>query len=273
MRVVMTLLVRDEADIIDSQIRFHLARGVDFFVVTDNGSTDGTTDILEAHAREGHLHVIREPRDVSQEASVTSIARLAATTYGADWVINSDADEFWWPLRGTLKDAFASVPKAVGKVRAPWRHFPPRPGDATFSERLVARLRIAQPPRWHSHVKTAHRADPSVVVGGGNHDAEVSGSALHEQPIEILHFPFRSREQFERKYVRWCSLLGNEPAPRFQEARAAYQRGQLGRLYDSYVVSDRTLRNGLREGVYALDTRLRDELRSSRGLASAEPRP
>ena len=34
MRLVMTLKVRDEADIISDNLRFHRAMGVDFFVVT-----------------------------------------------------------------------------------------------------------------------------------------------------------------------------------------------------------------------------------------------
>ena len=53
MKLVMTLLVRDEADIVDAQIAFHLDAGVDFVVATDNRSEDGTTEILERYAREG----------------------------------------------------------------------------------------------------------------------------------------------------------------------------------------------------------------------------
>ena len=52
MKLVMTLLVRDEADIVDAQIAFHLDAGVDFVVATDNRSEDGTTAILERYARE-----------------------------------------------------------------------------------------------------------------------------------------------------------------------------------------------------------------------------
>ena len=60
MRLVMTLKVRDEADIIEHNLRFHRALGVDFFVVTDNGSTDGTSEILDRYAAAGLAHVIRD---------------------------------------------------------------------------------------------------------------------------------------------------------------------------------------------------------------------
>ena len=53
MKLVMTLLVRDEADIVDAQIAFHLDAGIDYVVATDNRSQDGTTEILERYEQEG----------------------------------------------------------------------------------------------------------------------------------------------------------------------------------------------------------------------------
>ena len=52
MKLVETLVVRDEADIVDAQIRHHLNLGVDFVIATDHGSTDGTTEILESYERQ-----------------------------------------------------------------------------------------------------------------------------------------------------------------------------------------------------------------------------
>ena len=43
----MAMKVRDEADIIELNLRYHHAQGVDEFIVTDNGSTDGTLEVLE----------------------------------------------------------------------------------------------------------------------------------------------------------------------------------------------------------------------------------
>jgi len=61
MKLVMTLLARNEADIVDAQLAFHLNAGVDFVIATDNRSDDGTTEILERYEHAGRLHLIREP--------------------------------------------------------------------------------------------------------------------------------------------------------------------------------------------------------------------
>ena len=61
MNVVMTLLVRDEEDILEANIDHHFAQGVDFVIATDNGSVDDTAGILERYEREGRLRLIHEP--------------------------------------------------------------------------------------------------------------------------------------------------------------------------------------------------------------------
>ena len=42
------------------------------------------------------------------------MARLAATEFGADWLINSDADEFWWPRGASLRDVLGAVSPRYG---------------------------------------------------------------------------------------------------------------------------------------------------------------
>ena len=61
MKLVMTLLARDEADIVDAQIAFHLHAGVDFVDRDRQPSHDGTTEILERYERAGRLQLSASP--------------------------------------------------------------------------------------------------------------------------------------------------------------------------------------------------------------------
>jgi glycosyl transferase family 2 len=277
-KLVLTLLARDEADVVDAHLAFHLNAGVDFVVATDNGSEDGTTEILERYERAGRLHLIREPGDdMRQSEWVTRMARFAVTELGADWVINSDADEFWWPRSGSLKDVLEAVPDRFGVVRGAWRHFLPRPDDGDpFFERMIARLRVPAFPGdkatiYHAHQKVAHRGRADVVVAEGNHDADAAGrlAALRGwYPLEVLHFSFRSRTQFEQK-VAWAFVAWernpNVGASLHQKlAYDAYRAGTLDEYYRAFLVDDEALERGLREGKLGVDTRLRDALRAVR---------
>src|SRR6266508_1959007 len=283
MKLVMTLLARDEADIVDAQIRFHLNAGVDFVIATDNLSQDGTTQILESYAKAGQLHLIREDGEYLQQAEwITRMGRLAATEFGADWVIHSDADEFWWPRGDSLTDVLASIPSRYGIVRALLRHFVPRPDDGSpFAERMTVRMSTSAPindPRslFRPNLKIIHRADPNVNVSIGAQ--RLLDSTLVPlrgwYPIEFFHFPVRSLEQCERKYAHQQTGPGQTPSPYYDRVRALIDEGRLEEVYESLVVDDDALERGLQEASLVVDTRLRDALRALReGKQLTFPRP
>jgi hypothetical protein len=283
MKLVMTLLARDEADVVDANLTFHLNAGVDFVIAMDNLSRDGTTDILESYAKEGHLHLIRQDSEYLRQADwITQMGRMAATHFGADWVIHSDADEFWWPRGESLKDVLDSIPARYGVVRALLRHFVPRPDDgAPFAERMTVRMSTASPindPRslYRPNLKIVHRADPSVNVSIGAQ--RLLDSPLVPlrgwYPIEFFHFPVRSLEQCERKYEHQQVAPGQSPSPYYDNVRKLIAEGRVQELYESLVVDDAALEGGLEDGTLVVDTRLRDALRTLRdGKTLSFPRP
>jgi hypothetical protein len=267
MRIVMTLCVKDEADILDAQLAFHLHAGVDLVIVTDTGSTDGSLDILHRYASAGVLHLEHEAQaDFQQSVAVTRMARRAAAEFGADWVINSDADEFWWPRSESMSDVLMALPARYGIVWGVWRAFLPRPDDGKpFYERMTVRLAPVAPiidpaGAFRPGAKVAHRGDPTVEVGGGN--GGLIDSPLTPlrgwYPFEVFHFPFRSGEQVERKLESNRLLWGPE---RHGYARRAGQFDRVEAFMAPYVLEDEDVTEGLSDGVLAVDTRLRDALR------------
>lgn len=273
MRLVQTLVVRDEADIVGHQIAYHLDAGVDFVIATDHESRDGTTEILESFARDGYLRRIPVEGPMHDGPWRTTMARLAATEHGADWVINTDADEFWMPRSGTLKEVFSAVPAQYGVVYGLSRHFAPRIDDGTFfAERMTVRVSPAVAVNdptspYRPHLKAAHRADPEITIRHGSHGASSRRwhAIDHWHPADVLHFPFRSARQWENKGVR--RARGDSRLGQYVVALRASETGRADDRYRDLVIDDDALARGLAERSLAVDTRLRDAFRNLGGEA------
>jgi glycosyltransferase involved in cell wall biosynthesis len=276
MKLVMTLLVRDEQDIIRENLDYHLAQGVDEVIVTDNGSVDATLDILSEYESRGVVRIIQEPSDdYSQGKWVTRMARMAAGEHAADWVINSDADEFWWPRSGTLASSFAELGDEVGVVVARRTNFVPQPeDDRPFWERMTVRERESLNPVGKPlPPKLAHRAHPDIEVVQGNHRLRGPelGERVDDGTVEILHFPMRSYAQFENKIVKGGQAYArNKELPEnvgrtWRRLYEIWERGELPQHYAESVVSDPNRAD------LVPDSRLRDYLRElGVGAAASE---
>ncbi len=270
MKLVMTLLVRDEADIIRDNIEFHLAQGVDFIIATDNRSVDATTNILKEYEERGLLHYIYEGNDdYNQYAWVTRMARMAYSEYGADWVIHNDADEFWWPLHGNLRGVFEHLPGEVSVVFSNRLNFVAVEGDARqpFWSGMVYREKESLNVLGRSlRPKIAHRGNATVIVHQGNHS--VDGMEIIDQAdglIEILHFPVRDYKQIENKIVLGgAAYARNIELPKsvglaWRKLYREYQiLGTLNQYFRQQLHDTHRLNERLKAGEIVKDTRLRD---------------
>ena len=270
MKVVMTLLVRDEEDALRANIEFHRAQGVDFFIITDNKSEDATTAIAKEYEAAGLAHYILETDDdYNQSAWVTRMAKLAATEFGADWVINNDADEFWWPRRGDLKSTFAAVAANANVLVAQRHDFVPVVDErGAFYHDMVIRKRVSLNTKGKPlPPKVAHRGDPEVLVPQGNHWAELSvPEVVADELIDIFHFPIRSYAQFTNKIIKGGQAYernksqGKNVGGTWRTLYKEYQKNGLVDFYRKQSMSARQLEEGLRTNELVSDRRLSDYL-------------
>jgi glycosyltransferase involved in cell wall biosynthesis len=106
--IVLLLVTRNQADLLQANLAHHLAWGFDHVCVADHGSTDGTQDVLAGF------------RDVSSmpiaawtergDAFAAMLRRLEERHGAVDWAAVSDTDELWWDGECQLRTLLADVP-------------------------------------------------------------------------------------------------------------------------------------------------------------------
>ncbi len=258
MKIASVLTSGDDAELLDAHLAFHLNLGVDLVLVLDPGDDGPISELLASYERGGVLQRAGGGGDGADARS--RLARRAVTEHGADWVLSSEADEFWWPRGESLKDVLAAIPARYGVVQALVRVFPPRAGDGSFAERLTERPTLLEKPKAREPVtsllRPVYRADAELVVDP--EDGTEGGRLVPLRawyPIEVLRFPFRGLEQAQR----FCERGGGPRSALEAEAAEAHAAGRLETWYAEQAAAD---------GSLVSDERLRDAMRT---LARTEP--
>lgn len=180
--------VKDEADVIAQSVAWALEQ-FDHVLVADNGSTDGTVEIVEQLG----VELVHDPEvGYYQSAAMSALADVARVR-GAQWVVCVDADEFWCADEGTVAERLAALPAEALIAQAPLFDHVATPGHALSPWRRTAPAPLP---------KVAFRAVPGLVVGQGNHSVsfpDVRDPLTVTGALEVRHFAIRSPEQMIRK--------------------------------------------------------------------------
>lgn len=269
MSLFMTLLVRDEEDILDANIRYHLDQGVDHIIVTDNLSVDQSPEIVQTYVDAGVATYVHEPDNTyAQSRWVSRMAQMAYDA-GAKWVVHTDADEFWMaPNDVPLKDWFAAQ-RWKNVIRAKRHDFICLEDDgAPFWQRMIFRKAKSLNPLGRPlPPKVAHRARSGLTVSQGNH--RVSGfrwPRVLVSDLDILHFPLRSRAQYVQKIENGGKAYENntELDPKvgatWRKQYAELQETGTLAFVDENTVTAAELDQLRSAGEVLEDTRLKDRL-------------
>lgn len=273
----MTLLVRNEADIIRQNINFHLNMGIDHIFATDNGSTDETPDILAEYAEKGLLTLIHEAKqDYAQSTWVNRMADLAFARFGPCFIFHCDADEFWFSKSGNLKNELSALPLVeclsirVDNVLLLFNDFRESfPGSAVLHvKNPVLSTNILEDSKTQSLYLfpypdkvfyRAHRHMPHVDMGNHVLVDRKRYVTRASKDISVYHFPIRSYEQFQRKVVEGGSAIISNPnlSPGFgwhwRRWYQSYLDGQLKNEYQLLVPGKEKMLECIKNGILVRD--------------------
>lgn len=271
MKLVMTLLVKNEQDIVENNIRFHAMQGVDAFLVMDNGSEDGTVEILKRLSMEYELTIVENPSTSYQQKEwMTALAKRARKEMQADLVISNDADEFWSTRDGSSLKSKLSMKDTVVTVRR-YNFVLDEGSESERDAYITCCNRVINPILYGTHdyelqkkmSMPLQKISPKVIVNprglrrisGGNHRADhlFFWRDRFSDDIVVDHYPIRSFTEFESKILNRQRLRLKHPE-RKQSAHylrwlSSLDKGELMQEYRQMQISKQERDVLLRLGV------------------------
>ena len=112
----------------------------------------------------------------------------------ATWVVPFDADEFWFGVEGTLAEVLSTSKNTVETSQL-YNLFPTASGDLVLDTTA------------HFDPKVCFKSWRSSVVTYGQSSGASAWGAGAPTGVVILHLPWRSRQQLQRKLMQGAKAL------------------------------------------------------------------
>ena len=260
LRLGMNLIIRNEADIIKDNIKYHAAQGVDSFIVIDHGSNDGTREILESLTADFEILIIDKGTEDYQLSNwKTEMAFISRQKFKSDWTIANDADEFWVPGQGNLKSNLSKWGSIIKCHRVNIL-----PDESIYNDNydyLQSKYLVNYPVLNKKSDIVDHdnlsimlaNIQGKVIVNnhglirakGGNHRAWHWWSFINKRNsdnIKVLHFPIRSIDHFKHHIQMRSDLLDQGVTKMGSHYRrwAKFQKeGRLEEELERLIINDK----------------------------------
>ena len=254
MKLIMCLWVRNEEKIINENIFYHRACGIDHFIANDNGSTDRTTEILKSHEEKGYLTYFRsENNDYEQSKANLEMVRIAQKMFVNEqgWIFLNDADEFYYgrnyDLKQTIKDNAINSNINVITVSRYNMFFNQNckynDKNYKFYYNNIKYLKKGYRHKTKYDIGAFHKILNKVVVKldgkisyiqEGNHNVEIANKRVKvANGMVIYHYPFREWEHFLYRIQMGVKHNKNNKGVRGKNEIYSIHKKNWNRLYHS----------------------------------------
>lgn len=234
-KIVAITRVLNEADVIEALVR-HTAAYVQHHIFMDNGSADGTLQILEALAREGLPITVFQSRAVTfnEADGLTFMYHHANREHAPDWVLCVDADEFIddrkidGGLRAYLEN-FTATNDPVECISIPMVNYIATSRDVADEPNVALRMTQRQPEPLDAYkiILKGGLPEGDLVIQHGSHWASMTSRELVQiknRDLWLAHYPERSSFQYIAKFVRgWSKVLATGPSEVAKKTAYHYQ--------------------------------------------------
>lgn len=207
MNIIMITKVKNEADIIEYFLRYH-ANIFDHIIVIENGSLDGTFEIIKSLINEGlPIDLINEAyEDFDAFRMVNQYTKCMVEKYKADYVAFMDADELLVASDGSEPRNIICKLKDNAVHCFNWKTYLYSRDIDIFSLESFDEYRDEEYESFTKIIVPGKLIlENDIVIEAGNHTCHMASTIkgiLREEyhdELKFLHFPIRSLLQYKKQ--------------------------------------------------------------------------